>query len=257
MVGAHASFTLSEETLGACVEVARDAGAGIHVHVAEDAADERDSIARFGRRVVHRLVDAGAVDDRSLLAHCIHVDREELDTIRSLGAASVHNPRSNMSNAVGYAPVQEFDRLCLGTDGIGGDMFAESQAAFWRAHEAGAAGGPEWVLQRMAESARFAGAAFGEPLLGMLEPGAPADLVVLDYTPPTPLTAENLAGHWAFGLSARMVRDVMVAGEWSVLDRRLVRVDQRELAARSAEHADRLWRRMADIDPHPFTPKGG
>jgi len=257
MVGAHASFTLSEETLGSCVEVARDAGAGIHVHVAEDAADERDSIARFGRRVVHRLVDAGAVDDRSLLAHCIHVDEEELDTMRSLGAASVHNPRSNMNNAVGYAPVQEFDRLCLGTDGIGGDMFAESQAAFWRAHEAGAASGPEWVLQRMAESARFAGAAFGEPLLGMLEPGAPADLVVLDYTPPTPLTGENLAGHWAFGLSARMVRDVMVAGEWSVLDRRLVRVDQRELAARSAEQADRLWRRMADIDPHPFTPKGG
>jgi putative selenium metabolism protein SsnA len=257
MVGAHASFTLSEETLGACVDAARDAGAGIHVHVAEDAADQRDSEARFGRRVVRRLAEAGAIDDRSLLAHCIHVDAEEVETLRSLGAAAVHNPRSNMNNAVGHAPVQAFDRLCLGTDGIGGDMFAESQAAFWRAREAGAPVGPDWALGRLAQSARFAGRALGEPLLGTLEPGAPADLAVLDYTPPTPLAEENLAGHWVFGLSARMVRDVMVGGEWSVLDRHLVRVDERELARRSVECADRLWRRMADIDAHPFEPKGG
>src|SRR5205814_3484073 len=123
-----------------------------------------------------------------------------------------------------------------------------------RAREAGDAPGPEWVLDRLAESARLAGRVFWEPLLGRLEPTAPADLAVLEYEPPTPLSSENLAGHWVFGLSTRMVRDVMVAGEWAVRDRRLTRVDQDELAAGSAEQAGRLWERLADIDEHPFQP---
>ena len=162
-----------------------------------------------------------------------------------------------MNNAVGHAPVGSFPRLALGTDGIGGDMFAESQAGFWRA--AGgrrAVGGPQWALERMAESARFAGRVFWEPLFGRIEPGAPADLVVLAYAPPTPLTAENLAGHWAYGLSSRTVRDVMVAGEWAVRDRSLVRADAGEIAARGAEQAARLWERLAEIEVHPFQPAG-
>jgi cytosine/adenosine deaminase-related metal-dependent hydrolase len=161
-----------------------------------------------------------------------------------------------MNNRVGHARVRSFDRLALGTDGIGGDMFAESKAAYWRARESDPSIGPTWVLERLAESARFAGSAFGEALLGRIEPGAPADLVVLEYDPPTPLTEENLAGHWVFGLTARQVRDVMVAGRWVVRDRRLVQADDEELTARSREFASRLWGRMQDIDEHPFIPAG-
>jgi cytosine/adenosine deaminase-related metal-dependent hydrolase len=157
---------------------------------------------------------------------------------------------------VGHAPVGSFPRLALGTDGIGGDMFAESQAGFWRAQEAGDTGGPQWALERMAESARFAGRTFWEPQFGRIEPGAPADLVVLEYEPPTPLTADNLAGHWAYGLSSRMVRDVMVAGTWAVRDRSLVNADMAEIAATGAEQADRLWARLDEIEVHPFQPVG-
>jgi putative selenium metabolism protein SsnA len=252
LVGAHASFTMSDDTVVACAEVAREAETGIHVHVAEDEADEADCVARFGRRVVQRLADLGAINERSLLAHCIHLEEEELEAVRALSATAVHNPRSNMNNAVGHAPVGSFPRLALGTDGIGGDMFAESQAGFWRAQEAGGTGGPQWALERMAESARFAGRVFWEPLFGRLEPGAPADLVVMDYDPPTPLTPENLAGHWAYGLSSRMVRDVMVAGEWAVRDRALVNADGHAIAAGAAEQAARLWDRLASIEVHPF-----
>jgi cytosine/adenosine deaminase-related metal-dependent hydrolase len=135
-------------------------------------------------------------------------------------------------------------------------MFAESKAAYWRAREADPSIGPAWVLERLAESARFAGSALGEPLLGRIEPGAPADLVVLEYEPPTPLTEENLAAHWVFGLQARHVRDVMVAGRWVVRDRRMVQTDDEELTAKSREVAERLWRRMEDIEEHSFTPAG-
>ena len=120
MVGAHASFTLSEETLAACVELARSADTGIHVHVAEDAADERDALARFGTRVVQRLADAGALDRRSSLAHCVHLDSSERELVRDAGAAVAHNPRSNMNNRVGRTPLADLgERVALGTDGIG------------------------------------------------------------------------------------------------------------------------------------------
>ena len=98
---------------------------------------------------------------------------------------------------------------------------------------------------------------FDEPLLGTLEPGAPADLVVLDYPAPAPLDGSTLAGHWIFGLASRHVRDVMVAGEWVVLDRLLARADQQALAAEATEQARRLWARLDEIGPHEFEPKGG
>lgn len=258
MVGAHASFTLSDETLAGCVEVARDSDAGIHIHVAEDAADERDAQARFGMRVVERLAAAEALGPSSLLAHCVHVDETEIRAIDDSGTWVVHNPRSNMNNRVGRAPVGALgERVALGTDGIDGDLFAESRAAFWRAREADPSVTPTWVLERLAASARFAGNAFEEPLLGSIAPGAPADLVVLAYGSPTPLDGENLAGHWAFGLSARHVRDVVVDGEVVVRERRLTRAAEAEVRARCRGAAAGLWRRMDEIAAHPFEPQGG
>jgi cytosine/adenosine deaminase-related metal-dependent hydrolase len=258
LFGAHASFTLSEETLAACVDGARAAGAGLHIHVAEDPADQRDALARFGVRVVARLARVGALGPDALLAHCIHLDAAEIETVRASGAVVAHNPTSNMHNTVGHTPVGRLgEAVVVGTDGIGADMFAESKTAYFRARDEDRQVPADWPLQRMAAAARLAGRLFGEPALGVLEPGAPADLVVLDYAPPTPLGPQTLAGHWTFGLSAAHVRDVMVAGELVVADRRLARADAGEVAARAREAAQRLWRRLEAIDPHPFEPAGG
>ena len=80
---------------------------------------------------------------------------------------------------------------------------------------------------------------------------------MLDYDAPTPLDAGSFAGHWIFGLSSRHVRDVMVGGEWAVIDRRLVNVDQRLLVADALAAAGRLWGRLAELEPHAYEPKGG
>jgi cytosine/adenosine deaminase-related metal-dependent hydrolase len=163
-----------------------------------------------------------------------------------------------MNNAVGRADVVALGkRVALGTDGIGSDMFEESRTAYFRLREDDREIGPDWPLQRLAEGARFVGAAFGERRLGKIQVGAPADLVVLDYASPAPLHAGSFPGHWVFGLGSRWVRDVMVAGEWVVLDRRLTRVDERELAANARVQAERLWKRLDEIGPHEFEPKGG
>ena len=163
-----------------------------------------------------------------------------------------------MNNSIGRARVQELgDQVSLGTDGIGSDMFEESRSAFFRLREDDGSTGADWPLQRLARSASLAGRAFGEPLLGTLVVGAPADLVVLDYVAPTPVHDRSFAGHWVFGLSSRNVRDVMVAGEWVVFDRQLARADQQELAAAATVDAERLWRRLDEIPAHVFEPEGG
>ena len=241
-VGAHASFTLSDETLLECAAVGP-----LHVHAAEDGVD---------RGAVVRLAELGVLGEQTLLAHGVHVGDEELALIQAAGSTVAHNARSNMNNAVGRAPVDAFAHLALGTDGIGADMFEESRAAYFRLREDDLAAGPDWPLARLAESARVAGRVFDEPFLGTLEPGAPADLVVLDYLAPAPVSESSFAGHWVFGLSSRAVRDVMVAGEWVVRDRRLTRVDQDELAFSARAEAERLWRRLDDTPPHEFEPKG-
>jgi putative selenium metabolism protein SsnA len=257
MVGAHASFTLCDDTLQACAEAALAAGAGIHIHVAEDYADQQDAQARYGMSVVERLGRAGLLGPDALLAHCVHVSGREIADITTSGAAVAHNARSNMNNRVGYSPFAGAGtRVALGTDGIGGDMITESQVAFFRAAEAGAAADPGWPLRRLAEGARIVGRSFGEPAHGTIAPGAPADLTVLSYPSPAPLTAENLPGHWIFGVSAGQVRDVIVAGELVVADRQSTRVDETEIAQHAAHEAKLLWARLEEIPPHPFTPKG-
>lgn len=246
MVGAHASFTLSAETLAACVSLANEFDVGIHVHVAEDAADQRDAEARFGRRVIERLADAGALTERSLLAHCVHVDDREIDLIRDSGAWVAHNPRSNMNNSVGYAPTSELRRAALGTDGMDEDMFAEMRVAYLKMREAGRDDAVPATLQLVAGGHRLAAALFGLPF-GKLDAGAPADLVILDYDPPGELHGDNLAGHLLFGIDRSHVRSVMVAGRWALHDRRLAGVDASAVFARARAAARDLWSRMESV----------
>lgn len=244
LVGAHASFTLSDETLGSCVELAQRRGAGLHVHLAEDGADQRDSLEKHGKRALHRLAEAGALGSRTLLVHGVHLDRSERERLAASDAWIAHNPRSNMNNSVGYAdPFDMGDRVILGTDGIGADMFAESQHAFFRSREARLSSDAAVVAGFLARGGDLASDLFGQPI-GRFEPGAAADVIVLDSLTPTPLNEGNLAWHWMFGFSSRMVRDVLVAGRTVLLDRQVTTVDEAQILAHAREIAPQLWQRM-------------
>lgn len=244
MVGAHASFTLEDDTLEALSGAAADTGTGVHIHVAEDRFDEEDALRRCGRRTVERLDRFGLLGPDSIAAHVVHVDGAELDTLHRRRTWLVHNCRSNLNNGVGRAPAQRFgERGLLGTDGIDGDMIAESRAAYWRAREDSLEVGADVATDMLARGGALASDYFGFPI-GSIEPGAAADLVVLDYDPPTPLAAGNLPWHWVFGLSAAGVRDVMVAGRWVRRNREFVGIDEAAIRAGARDAAERLWRRM-------------
>ncbi|HEU0106105.1 MAG TPA: amidohydrolase family protein [Vicinamibacteria bacterium] len=246
MVGGHASFTLSDESLGRLAQAVRDTGSSLHVHVAEDRADVTDARDRYGCSVSDRFDRHGLIAARALLAHCVHLGPDEVQDAHTKGAWIAHNPRSNMNNTVGHAPVGAMRRAALGTDGMDEDLMAEARAAFLKMREAGREDAYGAALEMLAGGHRLAAALFGIPF-GKLDVGGPADLVVLDYRPPTPLTADNLAGHVLFGVDRSHVRSVLVAGRWVVSDRRIVGVDARAAFARARDAAPVLWRRMADL----------
>ena len=241
-VGAHAAFTLGDESLDRLAALA-GTGAGVHVHVAEDRCDVEDSRRRGATGVVERLRRHGLVGERTLLAHCVHLAGAELAEAQDAGAWLVHCPRSNANNAVGRAPTAHFRRAALGTDGLDEDMLAEARGAFLGMRDAGRDDALPAAVRMLADGHRLAEAFFGLPL-GSLAAGTPADLVVLDYRPPTPLTADNLGGHLLFGLDRSHVRSTMVAGRFVLRDRRVVGVDEDLVFTRARRAAEALWKRM-------------
>lgn len=248
MFGAHASFTLDDESLDAIAGSAEDLGVGVHIHAAEDVADQADSLARSQKRVAQRLNDHRIIGDKSLLAHGVHLDDAEIDLIGNRMSWVSHNCRSNLNNSVGRAPVSAFlhrfnGRTVLGTDGIDQDMFAESRTAYCRAREDSLDAFAEQYTDMLAAGADLASQCFGTPI-GRIEPGYLADLQIYDYTPPTPLTADNLAWHWMFAFTNNLVKHVMVGGRWVIRDRSMVNVDGGVERAIAREQATELWKRM-------------
>jgi cytosine/adenosine deaminase-related metal-dependent hydrolase len=207
LVGAHAAFTLSDETLDAVCGLAGDLGVGVHVHVAEDPVD-----AKAGARW------DGRTDERWILAHAVHLERPLPGTV-------VHNPRSNLNNAVGYGRPARFHRVALGTDGIGADMLEEFRLAFALARADDVTTSPETPWSWLAAGAE-------------LVPEARDDRVTWSYGPMEP-------GRLAYTTGVHPVC-VEVGGETVLDEHGSTRVDAAEIRARAAEQAARLHARLAD-----------
>jgi putative selenium metabolism protein SsnA len=252
--GLHASLTLSDETLTACVDLAGQLDTGFHLHVAEAKPDVRDSLRKSALRVVERLQEFGVLGPKTLAAHCVHVDRIETEILLDSGTMVVHNPRSNMNNAVGTADLPWMLHIGipvgLGNDGFSNNMFTE-MATTYLVHKQ-AKGDPRTLpadqVMRMAwnHNARIARTYF--PALrsgfGQLAKGAPADVILINYDPPTPLTEDNLAWHIVFGIDGTNVDTTIVAGRVLMRNRELLTLDEGAIMARARELAGKLWQRV-------------
>lgn len=249
LVGAHAAFTMSDETLSACARLAAEYHSGVHIHVAEDPCDDRLCREKYGAPLVERLTRSGLVDEsvgvaaRSILAHCTHLSQADAKRLSRMVAAVAHNPRSNMNNQVGYAPTNHLSGVQLGTDGIGSDMFAEARAAWFKSRDACAGLAPTDIVEMLVRSARTASRLLGKEL-GQFAPGAAADVVVTDYIPATPLSPDNIVGHLIFALASHHVRHVLVAGQWTLRDRQVLTVAENETRRRAVDATRALWSRM-------------
>ena len=250
-MGGHALFTMGEETLAALGDAARATGRGSHIHAGEDKYDAVDSRHRYGRDLAVRLDEAGLLGPKSIVGHGVWLTPSEVELIAARDAFVAHNARSNMNNAVGYnGLLHSHKNVVLGTDGMSADMLEEFRFACFRHRESS---GPWWpgdFLACLDRGNRLLERYFrpedGYPkAFGRVEEGAAADLVLWDYEPPTPLEGANLAGHLAFGLSARSVQSVMVDGRFVVEDKK-AKFDAGLIAAKAREEAARLWKRMEE-----------
>ncbi len=247
LVGAHACFTLEDESLRALADLSQESRCGVHIHVAEDPCDERAGRRKHRTSLIARLTAFGLLHERSIFAHGTHLDAAAIKRIRAAKVTMAHNARSNMNNAVGYAPVAEFGpRVMLGTDGIGANMLGEARAAWFIARHSGARLAPSDIVAMLAQSARRASASLGVTV-GKLQPGAVADVVITNYRPFTPIHTDNLAGHLLFGLGPQHVESVMIGGRWKLRAGKVLECD--EVGAREAAvgMAKRMWKRMATI----------
>jgi cytosine/adenosine deaminase-related metal-dependent hydrolase len=203
MVGVHAAFTCTDDTLHAASGLARELGVGVHIHVAEGEVD-RPAAAR---------IESLARDDW-LLVHCVHLDRDLPGTI-------AHNPRSNMNNGVGYAaPARRPNRIVLGTDGIGADMLEEFRLGYVRHREDDLLASPDTAWSWLENGYE-------------LFPEARADRVTWAYDPID-------AWHVAFTPGIRAV-DVDIDGAPALRGGVATRVDPVEVRSKAAEQAHRLF----------------
>lgn len=248
LVGAHASFTVEDETLGQLAELANDFETGVHIHVAEDPCDEEECQAEHQMFLIDRLASYKLLKPGSVFAHCTHLDPEAMARVGGAGVTIAHNPQSNMNNGVGYSPVGTArGPVMLGTDGLGSDMLAEAKAAWFMSRHEHAGLTPMHIVDMLAESARRASRALGVTL-GQLAIGVAADVVITDHIPSTPMTPENVAGHLLFGVGSEHVTDVLVGGEWVLRDGQIESCDEANTCRSAGDVASALWDRMADID---------
>ena len=250
MFGLHASMTLSNETLAKCTEAMGSRNAGYHVHVAEGPGDEVHSMQNYGKTILKRFNEFGLLGDRSIAVHCIHVNEEEMDILKSTGTAVVHNPESNMGNAVGCSPILKMAEkgilLGLGTDGYVSDMLQSYKMAnalqkHHNQHPNVAWG--EIPTMLFENNATIAERYFQTPL-GRLAPGYSADVIISDYMPPTKLDDTNINGHLLFGASGRSVVTTVAAGKVLMKDRKLQGIDQQEVYAKARELSAKTWERV-------------
>jgi len=251
-MGLHASFTLSDESLVKAAEAADPLGIPFHIHLAEGKEDVVDALQKYGLRVTERLEKFGILREGTLLIHGIHLALAELELLATRPASVVHNPRSNMNNAVGAAQVEAMlDRgiqVGLGTDGFGCDMIGELLAASLLAHHVSGsptALGGEKLLALIRHNYALAEKFFGLPM-GRLAEGYAADLVLWDYRPPTPLSADNLLYHLMFAnISEGLCPHTVIGAGKVLLSQGAVQVvDEQEVLAKAAEAAQALWEKL-------------
>ncbi len=246
MIGGHAPFTLSDQGLRGLSDACRSTGRGFHVHAAEDTFDSSFSHATYGADALARLDGFGLLDRPALIAHGLYLTAADRALLNARGGFLAHNCRSNMNNAVGYnRALPEVKTVVLGTDGIGSDMFEETRTAYFKHRDAGGSLSPADFARFLQNGNEVVARSFGGSF-GKVEQGSAADLVVLDYAPPTPLVAANVAGHFVFGMASSHVQTVIVNGAIVLEDRRFP-WDTGPALADARTQASRLWKRMDDL----------
>lgn len=220
-IGAHAPFTLSEDTLKALANICKKTDRGIHIHVSEDKFDASFSRFAFEKDPVNRLYDFDLLGPKSILVHGVYISEEEVELLNEKDAFLVHNARSNMNNNVGYNKLlNKYKNIAIGTDGINHDLISELQTSFFKHKDEGGKLQASDFIKMLYNGNILLNRYFGKMQFGRIEKGYIADLVIWDYNPTTEINPENIASHMIFGFNSAYVKTVIINGKIVLRDRK-------------------------------------
>jgi len=249
MMGLDASRALSDGTLSAVAGTAALADIGLHISLSEDQIEMRANAERYGQPTLDHLRRYGLLGPRACVAHCTHLSEREAEVLSQAKGWAIYTPSAALRLGGGKAPLDNWRKcglnVCLGADGFSGSLLSEMRVAYLLHN-------PEAPLARptdlVAEMALRCNPAMASRILrervGVLAEGALADLILVDYASPTPLTAQNLSQHLALGRDGARVDTVIVAGRVVIRRGEFTTIDERAIAAHARELAARLWSRL-------------
>jgi putative selenium metabolism protein SsnA len=249
LFGLHASFTLGERTLRRCAKEALKLHTGFHIHCAEDLVDQEITQRKFGKRVVQRLHEHGILGPQTLCAHAVHLADPEWDLLAQTQTAIVHNPQSNMNNAVGVMDLAKASHrgvlVGLGTDAMTSNMREELRSAIWAQrlwHRNPSIALSQAVELLIKKNQEIANRYFHK--VGQLKQGWMADLVLIDYFPPTELNQDNFYSHLVFGISQSIVDTTIVGGKILMKNKVLSCLDEETICRQAQKSSSALWKRF-------------
>ncbi|KXB09249.1 hypothetical protein AKJ35_01165 [candidate division MSBL1 archaeon SCGC-AAA833F18] len=253
LVSIHASFTVSDELLRHARRVSRRFNAPITIHASEGQVDPQHNLQKYGKRAVERLHDVGILSSNTVLAHCVHVNEDELSIMKKTEAKVAHNPMSNMLNGVGVAPVPKMLEkeisVGLGNDGYIFDGFENLRSAYL-IHKANARDPRIITPYQALEMATINGAKlYGlEDKLGSIETGKLADLIIINPDSlPTPLRRKNVVEHIVNSVRGCDVETVIVDGRLLMREKRVITLDEEEVVKMSKKSAEKIWKKLGAI----------
>jgi len=250
MIGLHASFTLDDDTLAQAVELSRSLQRGCHIHVLEDGVDGRITREKYSSGVVERLEKFGILSDHSIAAHCIHLAEEEKDLLAQTKTMIAHNPQSNMNNAVGRTDIFGYLKrgalVGIGTDGMSADIKPDVHTAILLHKHDLKDYNTGWneIQQMVLKNNPAIFEKVSGQKVGRIEPGYLADLILVDYFPPTPLTPDNFWGHFLFGIADAEVDTTIINGKIIMKNRTIPDIDEEEIAEKAKVVAKRIWEKF-------------
>ncbi|MDO9511243.1 MAG: amidohydrolase family protein [Bacteroidales bacterium] len=239
LVGLHASFTVENDTLENSISLAKKHKTGIHIHVAEDIADQEHCQKFHNKRVMERLLDAGVLDLKSnIFAHCIHLNLKERKILADSNSWVVANMDSNLNNRVGIFTGKNLgDKIMLGTDGMHSNMIKSAQSAFFTGQNYESIGWND-MYTRLRNVHKYL-------KVNKFKGDGDNNLIVMDYDSPTELTSSNFLGHFFFGLENRHIVHTIAQGKLIMENQKIKTVDEDAILKESRKFATYLWDKMA------------
>jgi 5-methylthioadenosine/S-adenosylhomocysteine deaminase len=253
-VAPHSIYTCSEKTLQDTAALARRNNAPILIHIAEAQFELEQSRAKYGATPVAYLERAGILGPDVIGAHCIWVDQADIATLAHFNVGCINNPSSNMKTAAGVMPVPEMlaagEPIGLATDGAASnnnqDMFEEMDLAA-KLQKLARMDPRALPAKQVVEMATINGARalHLEKIIGSLETGKKADLILVDIGAPHATPMYDVYSELVYALKATDVRTVVIAGKVVMRDRWMLTINENEILAKAEKYKKQIISSLA------------